>query len=97
MLTLFWQFAYLQVLDLLTTVAFLLVGVQEGNPLVRLAIGMGPSPWLGLVIVKVAAMGLGIACLKLGRVRLLGRVNIIFAVVVAWNLVALIAGAASLA
>jgi hypothetical protein len=97
MLTLFWQFSYLQVLDLLTTVAFLQVGVQEGNPLVRVAIGMGPSPWMGLVAVKGAAMCLGIVCLKLNKVRLLSRVNLMFAAVVAWNLVALIAGAAALA
>ena len=29
------QYSYLQVLDFLTTIAFLLNGVKEGNPLVR--------------------------------------------------------------
>jgi hypothetical protein len=85
-----WQFSYLQVLDFLTTLAFLLVGVQEGNPLVRFAIELAPTPIHGLAAVKIAALGLGIYCLKLGRLRLLSRINLLFAIVVAWNLVALI-------
>jgi hypothetical protein len=92
--TLIWQFSYLQVLDFLTTVAFLLMGVREGNPLVRFALQLGPTPLHGLAVVKIAALALGIYCLKVGRARLLSRMNIMFAIVVAWNLVALIFGAA---
>jgi hypothetical protein len=87
---LIWQFSYLQVLDFLTTVAFLLMGVEEGNPLVRMAIAAAPSPLAGLTAVKVAALGLGIACIRMGKLQLLGRINLLFAIVVAWNLVALI-------
>ncbi|MBM3810176.1 MAG: hypothetical protein FJW20_00945 [Acidimicrobiia bacterium] len=94
MTTLLWQFSYLQVLDFLTTMAFLIIGVQEGNPLVRLALELAPSPVAGLVLVKVAALGLGLACMRMGKAKLLSRINVMFAVVVAWNLVALIAGAA---
>ena len=36
------QYSYLQMLDLLTTVAFLLHGIHEGNPLVRLALRYSP-------------------------------------------------------
>ena len=97
MTALLWQYSYLQVLDFLTTVAFLLLGVQEGNPLVRIMLDFAPSPVFGLAVVKIAAIALGIYCLKLGKIRLLHRINVLFAVVVAWNLVALILGAAHLA
>ena len=92
MTTLLWQYSYLQVLDFLTTIAFLLIGVQEGNPLVRFAIQLAPTPIVGLAMVKVAAMGLGLFCVWARRSQLLARINIIFAVLVAWNLVALILG-----
>jgi len=38
------QYAYLQVLDFLTTVAFLLHGIREANPLVRMALLYAPHP-----------------------------------------------------
>ena len=89
------QFSYLQVLDYLTTVAFLLLGIQEGNPLVRMVMHSAPSPLWGLASVKLAALALGLYCLRLGKEQLLRRINILFAVVVAWNLVALIVGASA--
>ena len=85
-----WQFFYLQVLDFLTTIAFHLYGIREGNPLVRLAISAAPSPLLGLFGVKVLAIALALWCLKMGRAKLLSRMNLLFAIVVAWNLVAII-------
>jgi Domain of unknown function (DUF5658) len=87
-----WNYSYLQILDFLTTIAFLVNGVQEGNPLVRFAISMGPNPMSGLIAVKIAAVMLGIYCWRMGRQRLLGRINIMFALIVAWNLIALIVG-----
>ena len=84
------QFAYLQVLDLLTTLAFMLHGVREGNPLVRLMMHATANPVNGLLLVKLLAIGLGLYCWKLGRGRLLARINVVFALVVAWNLGALI-------
>lgn len=86
------QYSYLQVLDFLSTIAFLLTGVREGNPLVRVALQYAPDPVMGLAMVKLVAILLGVYCWKSGRLRLLGRMNFMFAVVVAWNLVALIAG-----
>ena len=97
MTALIWQFSYLQVLDFLSTMAFLLMGIQEGNPLVRLAIQVAPTPLHGLVAVKIAALGLGLYCLKLGKFKLLSRINLLFALVVAWNLVAVVLGAAQVA
>ena len=87
------QYAYLQVLDLLTTLAFMLHGVREGNPLVRLMMHSTTNPLNGLLAVKLIAAGLGIYCWKLGRGKLLSRINIVFAAIVAWNLGALILSA----
>ena len=86
------QYSYLQMLDLLTTVAFLLHGVQEANPLVRLTLRYSSHPLGGLLVIKVLALALGVYCWRCGRERLLTRINILFAIVVAWNLIALIAG-----
>jgi Domain of unknown function (DUF5658) len=87
---LLWQFSYLQILDFLTTVAFLLHGVREGNPLVRLALSAGANPIAILLLVKFLAIMLGLYCWRRGRRQLLFRINILFALLVAWNLVALI-------
>jgi len=84
------NFFYLQVLDLMTTVAFLHHGVQEGNPVVRAAMGLFTNPLLGLVLVKIFAVSIGMYCWLAGRERLLVRVNCLFAAVVAWNIVAII-------
>jgi hypothetical protein len=84
----------LQVLDLMTTLAFMLNGIREGNPLVRAAMHVAPNPLSGLVLVKILAVALGIYCWRGGRGRLLTRINLLFALVVVWNLAALIAGAA---
>lgn len=86
------QFAYLQLLDLMTTIAFLVNGVREGNPLVRVVIEWAPNPIGGLLIVKIAALLLGLYCWRVGRARVLTRMNLFFAVVVAWNIAALIVG-----
>jgi hypothetical protein len=87
-----WHYSYLQVLDFLTTIAFLVNGVQEANPFVRLAVAVVPNPIGGLIAVKLLAALLGVYCWRMGRERLLSRMNVFFAVVVAWNLIALIAG-----
>ena len=84
------QFTYLQLLDLMTTLAFLVNGVQEANPLVRFAMHTSPNPLSGLVAVKVLAVLLGVYCWRMGRMRVLSRMNLLFALVVAWNLAALI-------
>jgi len=84
------QYSYLQILDFLTTVAFLLLGVKEGNPIVRIVIEATDSPLGGLMLVKAVAVVLGIACWRLGRGRLLLRMNLLFALVVTWNVVAII-------
>jgi len=84
------QFSYLQVLDFLTTVAFLLNGVREANPIVKTALALSASPIAGLVAIKVLAVMLGLYCWRLGKHTVLARTNVVFAVIVAWNLIALI-------
>jgi hypothetical protein len=96
MTALFWQFSYLQVLDLLTTLAFLCLGATEGNPLVRFLIMHAPSPFWGLAAAKIIALILGVYCLKLRKARLLTRINFLFGVVVAWNLIVIVLRAAEL-
>lgn len=88
------QYSYLQVLDFLTTIAFMINGVQEGNPIVRLALKYAPHPISGLLAVKIAAVALGMYCWMRGREKLLVRMNILFALLVAWNLAALILSSA---
>jgi hypothetical protein len=89
------NFAYLQILDLLTTMAFLMLGVAEANPIVVFAMSVAPNRFWGLVAAKLAAMMLGLYCWIAGRERTLGRINILFAVVVVWNLWAIIAAAST--
>src|ERR1700689_2887183 len=91
------QYSYLQVLDFMTTVAFLLHGVHEGNPLVRAALHYAQNPLGGLLAVKLLAVALGFYCWRGGRERLLHRINLLFAGIVAWNRVALIVGSLNLA
>ncbi len=86
------QYVYLQMLDFLTTIAFLATGVKEANPMVKMFMQMGSTPISGLLMIKLLAVGLGIFCWRMGRHRLLSRVNMLFALLVVWNLVALIVG-----
>jgi len=88
MVTLLIQFGYLQALDLLTTLAFLTIGVKEANPLVRLLIETLHSPLGGVAAAKGIAVLLAVCCLWARKPRALQRVNVFYAAVVAWNLVA---------
>ena len=84
------QFLYLQMLDILTTVAFLLNGAREANPLVRMGLEMGHSPWMVLIGVKLVGLALALYCIRKSHLKLLQRVNIFFALLVTWNLVVVI-------
>ena len=86
------QYTYLQILDFLTTIAFLVNGVAEANPFVRFMLTVVPNPVAGLLAVKLLALLLGIYCWRLRRARLLGYINVLFAALIAWNLIALILG-----
>jgi hypothetical protein len=87
------EFIYLQFMDLLTTVAFLLYGVAELNPIVQWAMRVSPSALGGLVAVKVLAVLLALFCIARARHKLLRRVNVFFALIVAYNVLVLIIAA----
>lgn len=84
------QFAYLQVMDLLTTLAFLSHGGQEANPLVVALLRF--DPLMGLLLAKGVALALAIFCFISGRGKLLSRANMFYAALIAWNVLAIIAG-----
>lgn len=88
------HYAYFQVLDLLTTSAFLMAGVREANPVVIFAMNFAAHPILGLGAVKLLALMLGLFCWWTSRVRLLKAATAFYAVLVAYNLVCLILGLA---
>lgn len=89
-LTLLAHFTYLQLLDVLTTLVFLTSGVHEANPVVRLAMATARSPLFGLLALKVGACAAAVYCTFTARSRVLGRINLFFAALVVWNLVALL-------
>lgn len=84
------QFSYLQLLDLLTTLAFLTTGGHEANPVVRFAMAAARSPLVGLLVLKVCAVAAAVYCTMTARARTLRRINVLFAALVVWNLVALL-------
>jgi hypothetical protein len=88
------QFFYLQALDLLTALVFMTAGVAEVNPLIRLLVSKAGSPLGGLVAAKLIALLIGAYCWRRGRQQLLVRVNVFYAALVAWNLVALLVSTA---
>jgi Domain of unknown function (DUF5658) len=89
---LFLNCAYLQVLDFLTTIAFLLHGVKEANPLVVFFVRLAGNPVGGILAAKILGVLIASYCWRHKRVRTLGRINLFFAFLVTWNLVALILG-----
>jgi hypothetical protein len=85
-------FICLQVLDTLTTLLFLHQGVPEANPLIRMALAGSADPAWALVLAKAFAIALATFAWRTGRTGLLRKVNWVFALCVAWNLVAIIVG-----
>jgi|SRR5688572_61148 hypothetical protein len=83
------QYSTLQFLDLLTTMLFLSLGVQEGNPVVVHAIRWADNPVSALVGVKAIALAIGLYCWSIGRHSLLRRANWLFAALVMWNVAAI--------
>ena len=81
-------FISLQALDALTTLLFLRHGVAEANPLIRAALAGAADPRIALVLAKSLAVALGMLAWRSGRRQLLRKINVLFALCVAWNLVA---------
>jgi len=92
-MTTFVLFCALQLLDGLTTLVFLRLGVAEGNPLVRFALGLyATSPVVPIALLKLAGCALAFAAWKRRRARVLRFANIVFAACVLWNVVAISTG-----
>ena len=85
-------FCVLQVLDGLTTLVFLRLGVSEGNPLVQFALELSANPLLPIALLKGAGCGLAVIASRYRRPRALRISNIVFAVCVVWNLAAISTG-----
>ena len=77
-------FLYLQVLDILTTLIGFSLGNGEASPFVRLMVHWGP--FTGLVLSKIVAASLALACLLLRRRKLILWINYWYAAVIVWNL-----------
>lgn len=75
---------FLQVLDFLTTVIGLRLGIGELSPFIRWLMRTGPV--VGLLGAKMIGCALGVVCLWTGRTRVIVRMNCFFAGLVLWNL-----------
>ncbi len=84
------QFGYLQLLDLLTTLACMSHGVEESNPLVGKLMAAAGSPMAGLWITKILAFAVALYCWRRSREKLLWGINLFYSAVVVWNLLVLI-------
>jgi Domain of unknown function (DUF5658) len=80
-------FIGLQIGDIITTIIFLSMGVQEANPIVKAAIvHFGPLP--GLLLIKIIAIGLALWWYSRNKERMV-LVNCFYAVLVCWNIIAI--------
>lgn len=81
-------FIYLQILDFLTTILFLKMGLGEANWLVVLLARW--SPWLGVMLAKLGTIILALVAVRYHKVRVMRLANLGYGGVVVWNLVCMI-------
>jgi hypothetical protein len=84
MLRIFVLFAFLQVVDLGSTVAVLRCGGTEQNPLIQQLMILGPIQ--GIIVAKVLALAVGVGCYWAHKPRALRLANLVFGCIVVWNL-----------
>jgi hypothetical protein len=77
-------FIYLQLLDLLTTLVGLQIGLGEASPFIRWLMSFGPVE--GLAMSKLIAVLLGGYCVWRQRLRVIHIINYWFAALIVWNL-----------
>lgn len=80
-------FLGLQICDLLTTLLFLQLGVQEGNPLIQFLMSEF-SPLVSLLIVKSLGVGLGFVAYYRGWN--FTRLNAAYILLIVWNVTAIV-------
>jgi hypothetical protein len=82
-------FFLLQVLDVATTIVALALGGREQNPLVGHFMALGTIQ--GLIVSKVLVFALALAIvLLLRRQNAIRWANIVFSLIVAWNLTTIV-------
>jgi hypothetical protein len=86
-------FIYLQLLDFLTTLVGLRLGLSEASPFIHWLMKLGPAA--GLFASKVLAVALGFLCVWLNKRRLLHAINYWYAALVLWNLCIILVGHAA--
>ncbi|HUQ90589.1 MAG TPA: DUF5658 family protein [Bryobacteraceae bacterium] len=77
-------FLYVQLLDVLTTMIGLYIGLGEASPFIRQLMRFGPHA--GLLGSKVIAVLLGALCVWKRRLRVIKMINYWYAALVVWNL-----------
>jgi hypothetical protein len=77
-------FIYLQLLDFLTTLLGLRMGLSELSPAVRLMTALGPEAGVGFS--KVIALGFGGLCIWLNKRHVIRWINYWYAALIVWNL-----------
>lgn len=76
----------LQIADLLTTLFFLSIGVEEGNPIIRSLFTVFP-PLVSLLIVK--SVGVTLVTLQYARGGSFVKLNVLYGCLILWNLTAI--------
>jgi hypothetical protein len=77
-------FLYLQLLDFLTTLVGLQVGLAEASPFIDWLMQLGPA--FGLAASKLLAVILGGACIWLNKRHVIRWINYWYAGLVVWNM-----------
>ena len=77
-------FLYLQVLDFLTTMIGMKLGLGEVSPVIRWLMQLDPA--VGLALSKLIAFALGGLCLWLNKRHLVRWINYWYAGLVIWNM-----------
>jgi hypothetical protein len=76
-------FLYLQLLDFMTTMIGMRIGLGEASPFVRALMQLGPAA--GLALSKLLAFALVGVCIWLNKKRLMRWINYWYAGLVLWN------------
>jgi hypothetical protein len=78
-------FLYLQLLDFMTTLIGMRLGLGEASPFVRHL--MKTDPTMGLLVSKLVAFALAGVCVWLNKRHVVRWINYWYAVLVVWNMV----------
>jgi hypothetical protein len=81
-------FVFLQVADIVTTMTALASGGVEQNPLISRFLTLGTLQ--GLILSKVVLLAAAAAAVRYQRIRAIRSANIVFSVIVLWNIVVLV-------